>query len=398
MQADRMGRVAVMFAVMPTLFLFTAAQAAAQQAPKAPTKAAAGKLAPKFVVDPTWPHIPNGWTLGQVAGVTVDPATDHIWIIQRPRSIKPGVKTGPPVMEFDQAGNYIQGWGGPNEGYDWPTNEHGIYIDYKENVWVSGNDPNDQVLKFTRDGKFLIQIGKSRPKKSNADTDQFFRPADVFVYPKTNEVFVADGYGNRRIIVFDADTGAFKRMWGAYGKPPQDESTTPPPAGPRTLATDFDPNDPGDPQFRIIHSVKVSNDGFVYTADRGGKRVQIFTVGGTFLSQIWIDRWCESNAGDCGNGETAASVAFSPDPAQRFLYVGSINPERIWVYDRKTLQPLESFGRLGIAHGEFDVLHVIAVDAKGNLYTAEVQDGRRVQKFAYKGLVPAPASPQEAAR
>ncbi len=372
----------------------------AQQAPKVAAKSAAGgkRLAPKFVVEPGWARIPNGWTLGQVSAVTVDPATDHVWIVQRYRNVKKGVPTGPPVMEFDQAGNYVQGWGGPREGYAWPSSEHGIYIDYKGFVWIGGQGADDEIFKFKKDGTFVMQIGKSRSKKSNADTDQFNKPADVFVYPKTNELFVADGYGNRRIIVFDADTGAYKRMWGAYGKAPQDDPATPAAKPTRLLATEFDAKDPGAAQFGTIHGVKVSNDGYVYAADREGKRVEVFTLGGTYLNQIWVDRFCEDNYGDCGTGQTAETVAFSPDAAQRFLYVASVAPERIWVYDRKTLEPLESFGRVGIGPGEFDVLHSLAVDSKGNLYTGEVQDGRRLQKFAYKGLVAAPASPQEPAR
>ena len=135
-----------------------------------------------------------------------------------------------------------------------------------------------------------------------------------------------------------------------------------------------------------MHGVKVSNDGLVYAADRGNKRVQVFTLDGKFVAQAWVDRWCEAVGEGCGNGQTTASVAFSADPAQRFLYAASRSPGRIWVFDRKTLQPLDSFGRPGVAPGEFFVLHHMTTDTKGNLYTSEVQDGRRVQKFVFKGL------------
>jgi sugar lactone lactonase YvrE len=140
-----------------------------------------------------------------------------------------------------------------------------------------------------------------------------------------------------------------------------------------------------------VHGVKVSNDGLVYVADRGGKRVQVFTVDGKYLTQAWIDRWCEIDGQGCGNGQTAASVAFSADAAQRFLYVASRSPARIWVYDRKTLQPLYSFGQPGVAPGQFYVLHHMTTDSKGNLYTSEVEDGHRIQKFVFKGLSPAAA-------
>jgi NHL repeat len=348
---------------------------------------------PRFEVDPNWAKIPNGWVLGQVASAAAD-EQDHIWIVHRPRVVRPGLKTGPPVMEFDAAGNYVQGWGGNGAGYDWPASEHGIYVDYKGYVWVGGQGNDDQILKFTKAGKFVMQIGHGGQKKTNQDTKNFWKPADVFVYPKTNELFVADGYGNKRIIVFDADTGAYKRMWGAFGNVPEDD----PPAAAvsesgrgaanlnRIAAKEISPSDRGPSQFSTVHGVKVSNDGLVYVSDRGGKRVQVFTVEGKFVSQVWIDRWCEAIGQGCGNGQTVASTAFSPDSAQRFLYIASRSPARIWVYDRKTLQPLDSFGRAGVAPGEFYVLHHMTTDSKGNLFTSEVEDGRRIQKFVFKGV------------
>ena len=361
----------------------------------------ASKEIPKFEVVPGWAKIPNGWVLGQVASAAAD-EKDHIWILHRPRVVRAGQKTGPPVMEFDADGTYVQGWGGDGPGYDWPSSEHGIYVDPKGFVWIGGQGNEDQILKFTKAGKFVMQIGKRGSKKTNKDTKNFSKPADVFVYAKTNELFVADGYGNKRIIVFDADTGAYKRMWGAYGKEPQDD---PPEAAQpaegargrggrganltRVPAKDLPDSDPQPAQFSTIHGVKVSNDGLVYAADRGGKRVQVFTTEGKYITQAWVDRWCETAGEGCGNGQTVASVAFSGDPEQRFLYVASRSPARIWVYDRKTMQPLDSFGRPGVAPGEFFVLHHMTTDSKGNLFTSEVQDGRRLQKFAFKGLVPA---------
>jgi NHL repeat-containing protein len=348
---------------------------------------------PRFEVDPSFPKIPNGWILGQVASAAAD-EKDHIWVLHRPRTVRPSLKTAPPVLEFDAAGNYIQGWGGDAPGYDWPKSEHGIYIDYKGFVWIGGQGDDDSILKFTKAGKFVMQIGKGGHKKTNKDTENFWRPADVFVYPKTNELFVADGYGNTRIIVFDADTGKFKRMWGAFGNTPEDVPARRGEGGERVdphhiAAKEIDPKDPGPRQFSTVHGVKVSNDGLVYVSDRGGKRVQVFTVEGKYVTQAYVDRWCE--APHCGNGHTVASTAFSSDPAQRFLYVASRSPERIWIYDRKTLTPLDSFGRPGVAPGEFYVLHHMTSDSRGNLYSSEVEDGRRIQKFVYKGLVPLPA-------
>ncbi|OLC51200.1 MAG: hypothetical protein AUH43_03090 [Acidobacteria bacterium 13_1_40CM_65_14] len=363
------------------------------------------RAVPKFEVDPAWPRIPNGWALGQVASAAAD-EQDHVWVLHRSRNVRRDQKTGPPVMEFDTAGNYVQGWGGVGSGHPWPSSEHGIYVDYKGFVWIGGQGDDDQILKFTKTGKFVMQIGRNGQKKTNQSTTNFWKPADVFVYPKTNELFVADGYGNKRIIVFDADTGAFKRMWGAFGNVPTDD---PPPAPAATEqqgrggrggrggradelsripAKEIDAKDPGPSQFSTIHGVKVSNDGHVYAADRAGKRVQVFTLEGKFVAQAFVDRWCEEP--HCGNGETVASVAFSGDAEQRFLYVASRSPARVWVYDRTTLQPLHSFGRPGVAPGEFYVLHHMTSDSKGNLYTSEVQDGRRVQKFVFRGIMSPP--------
>ena len=366
---------------------------------------AATREIPVFQVDPAWPKIPNGWSLGQVASAASDPK-DNIWILQRPRTVRPDQKAAPPVMEFDQAGNYIKGWGGPGAGYDWPQTEHGIYIDYKGFVWIGGSGNEDQILKFTQDGKFVMQLGHGGHKKTNADTENFWKPADVFVYPKTNELFVADGYGNKRIIVFDADTGKFKRMWGAYGNTPADDAT-PTRAeeggagrgrgrGPdlsRIPAKELKPDDRRPEQFDTVHGVKVSNDGFVYVSDRGGKRVQVFTIEGKYVNQAWIDRWCEAVGQACGNGQTAASTAFSADPEQRFLYIASRSPARIWVYERKTLTPLYFFGAPGVAPGQFYALHHMTTDTKGNLYTSEVEDGKRVQKFVFEGIESVPVVP-----
>lgn len=390
------GAVAIVAAA--TLFVPVGARAA-RGAPQA--RHATGAV-PRFDVDASWPRIPNGWVFGQVASAATDDQ-DNVWVLQRPRTVRPDQKTGPPVMEFDASGNYIQGWGGPGDGYDWPQSEHGIFVDYKGYVWIGGQGNEDQILKFTKAGKFVMQLGHGGQKKTNQDTQNFWKPADVFVYPKTNELFVADGYGNKRIIVFDADTGAYKRMWGAFGNVPTDT----PPAAPGTAsaptprgrgaaqstripAKELPATDPGPEQFSTVHGVKVSNDGLVYVSDRGGKRVQVFTVDGKFVSQAFVDRWCELAGQGCGNGQTVASTAFSPDPAQRFLYVASRSPARIWVYERKTLRPLYSFGEPGVAPGQFDVLHHMTADSKGNLYASEVEDGRRIQKFVFKGLGPTP--------
>src|ERR1043165_10007904 len=229
---------------------------------------------PRFRAEGSWPKLPNKWIMAVVSSTWIDDQ-DHLWVLQRPNTLsaeeKP--KAAPPVLEFDAEGNFIQAWGGPAAGYDWPETEHGIYIDPKGFVWIGGNGNDDQILKFTKAGKFVMQIGKGGQKKTNGDTKNLWEPADVFVYAKTNELFVADGYGNKRIIVFDADTGAFKRMWGAFGAMPIDDPPTPARPPQQPLGPD------GSSQFvPPVHAVKVSTDGLVYVADRGGRRVQIFTL------------------------------------------------------------------------------------------------------------------------
>ena len=357
-------------------------------AKNAAAQARAPREVPRFEVDPTWPKLPAKWVWGQVSSVSVD-ERDHAWILQRPGTIRTDQKgrAAPPVMEFDAAGNFVQGWGGPGAGYDWPEIEHGIYVDPRGFVWIGGNGKTDHhLLKFTRDGKFVMQIGKKGASKGNTDTENVNQAADTFYHAKTNELFVADGYGNRRLIVFDADTGAFKRMWGAFGNAPADKVPPKPKVPEESRIPAMEETGNGPDQFvPPVHAARVSNDDLVYVSDRGGKRVQVFTLDGKFLSQTFVDRWCE--APHCGNGQTVASTAFSHDREQRYLYVASRSPARIWVYDRKTMQPLDSFGRLGIAPGEFYVLHHMNTDSKGNLYTTEVQDGKRAQKFVFKGTV-----------
>ena len=337
---------------------------------------------PRFKVDPSWPRIPNNWQFGQVSSVSID-AEDHVWILQRPGTLGADEKhrAAPPVLEFDASGTFIQAWGGAGAGYEWPVTEHGIYVDPKGFVWIGGNGPRDhQILKFTRSGKFVMQIGKAGQSKGNADTQNLNMPADAFLHPATNELFVADGYGNRRIIVFDADTGAFKRMWGAFGNKALDE-------GPNPAVADGHLR--GAAQFvQPLHAVRVSRDGLVYVSDRGGKRVQVFNLDGSYVTQVFIGRDCRVPA--CGNGTTAASTAFSPDPAQRFLYVANRSQAKIMVFERKTLELLDEFGQWGSAPGEFGTMHHMNADSKGNLYVTEVTplrpENRRVQKFTFLGL------------
>jgi DNA-binding beta-propeller fold protein YncE len=332
---------------------------------------------PVFEVDPSWPKMPAKWKLGDASSIGID-AQDNVWVLSRPRVLKPdqAAMAAPAILVFDAAGNFIKSWGGAGSGFEWPEREHGIHIDHKGYVWVGGNNcparnlpglkaiGDDQLLKFTHDGKFVMQIGRSSRSTGNADTLNLRQPADVWVHAKTNELFVADGYGNHRVAVFDADTGKFKRMWGAFGNKPVDNYACPPPS---LTAV---PDGPGPDQFSIVHAIRVANDGTVYVADRENRRVQMFTSDGKFVKQRVRH-----------NAPFARNLALSPDPEQQFLYVGG--GVDIVVLDRRTLEIVELIGGPGFLGGG----HQIATDSKGNIYVAATTRG--LQKLVFKGLRPA---------
>jgi DNA-binding beta-propeller fold protein YncE len=336
---------------------------------------------PMFEVDPWWPKFDGNWLFGSIGGVFVDPGNDHVWVLNRPRTIQNDenyAAQNPPaadccvpppfIMEFDQNGKFLKGWGGPGAGYEWPLNEHGLSIDARGNFWIASNGKGDaQVLKFDRNGKFLLQIGHFGKSNGSNDTENFASPTKATYYAKTNEVFVADGYINRRLAVFDADTGRYKRHWGAYGKKPDD-----------SVARERTYDGPPPQQFTLIHDVQISNDDLVYVADRSNNRLQVFRPDGTFVKEGFVAREVRTPTG------TVVTMAFSPDREQRFLYVTS-GDQKIRILDRQSLQVLGTVGRLGYYAGQFNHITDIAVDSKGNIYTGE-NEGRRVQKFVYKGM------------
>jgi DNA-binding beta-propeller fold protein YncE len=388
---------------------------------------AAAVMAPRFEVDPMWPKpLPNHWLIGNAIGVGVD-SNDHIWIVHRQASLEamenyaaanpPGPKRragvveseccqpAPPVLEFDEAGNLIGSWGGPGEGYDWPETNHGIFIDYKGNVWIGGNGrpapgstaaggarggtragggaaaPEGQpapgyfndnmILKFTQSGKFLMQIGKPGQSKGSNDVENVKGAAKMYVDPKTNELYVADGYGNHRVIVFDAETGKYKRHWGAYGNKPDDK-----PLG------RYEPTDPPAQQFRNpVHCAELSNDGLLYVCDRPNDRIQVFKPDGTFVKEVFIAK------NTLGDG-SVWDIAFSKDPQQKYIYLADGANEKVYIIARDTMEILTSFGDGGRQPGQFYAVHSIATDSRGNIFTTETYRGQRLQKFLYKGLAP----------
>jgi hypothetical protein len=316
---------------------------------------------PRFEVDASFPSLPASKILGDVSSVAVD-AQDHVWMIHRPRTVaaEHRANAAPAVLEFDASGTFMAGWGGPAAGYEWPEREHGIYVDPAGAVWISGNNgygtppppgsSDDMLLKLTSAGKFLLQIGHRGKSTGDGDHDNVKQAADMFLFKPANELFVADGYGNHRVAVFDAGNGKFKRAWGANGGT----------------------------AFNIVHAVRVSSDGLVYVADRGNKRVQVFTTAGEFKQQLAI-------GADTPAMQTAAGLAFSADREQRYLYVADLGNNQIVIVDRRTMTVLGSFGKGGTSPGEFGTLHEIATDSKGNLYSAELRT-KRVQKFVFKGI------------
>jgi DNA-binding beta-propeller fold protein YncE len=344
----------------------------------------AAAAVPQFQVDRSWPaKLPNGWVMGVPSWVAVD-RHDHVWVLHRPRTVPADqqARAAPPVLEFDAQGKVLRAWGGPADRYDWPDIEHGIFVDYRDHVWIGGINPiagaegsqrsDDMLLEFTAKGQFVRQIGGRDTSGGNRDTKNLKRPADVFVSRKTGEVFVADGYGNTRVLVLDLRTGAFKRMWGAFGNVPLDAPPVPP--GARRPFPPLQTEGPGPDQFDVVHALTVSNDGLVYVADRQHRRIQVFTLDGRYVTQAFINRKGPSP-------RTGSGLAFSPDAGQRFMYVADFDNGQVVIVDRRTLAVLGTFGSRSGQPGDFQSLHNLAADSKGNLYTAEVAPGARVQKF-----------------
>jgi hypothetical protein len=383
----------------------------AAQAPRVP--------AAPFIVDPLWPKpLPNHWLFGSITGVTVD-ARDHIWVVHRggdsmnarteiglvsnPPTAESCCAPAPQVLEFDPSGRLVSHWGGPGAGYDWPRSPGGVTVDAKGNVWITAGGVTEappstnrggrgsatastppatpaapvkqdlsagalakvdsHVLKFSRDGKFLMQIGKAGEPGANDSKTALNRPAAVAVDAAANEVYVADGFANRRIVVFDAETGAYKRHWGAYGKPPGD-----------TDPGEYRPGDPPAQQFRSVSCVDISKDGLVYVCDRKNDRIQVFRKDGTFVKEAFVAKETR------GEG-SVWDVAFSSDPQQRHLFVADGQDQKVFVLERETLAIVSTIGGGGRWPGAFFGVGSVAVDSKGNLYTGENFEGKRLQKF-----------------
>jgi len=369
---------------------------------------AQAKQAPMFEVDPWWPRpLPNHWVTGSTIGLSVD-AQDNVWTIHRPNTVednfkaadimvgdaggrddeaRPGTgsagasgsstpvgkccKVAPPVLVYDQAGNLIRSWGGPGRGYDWPDSNHGITVDHEGNVWLAGNGAKDtQILKFGGAGKFLFQIGTHGVHNGSNDVENFWRPTKIWEDVAAGEMYIGDGYGNRRVVVLEVATGKYKRHWGAYGNRPSDEPVAA-----------YNPRNPPSKQFNTVHCAIVSNDGFVYVCDRVNDRIQVFRKDGTFVKEAFIDR-------DTYRSGSVWDMAFSRDPQQTYIYAANGVDEKINILLRSTLEVLTSFGDGGRGPGQFFGVHSLATDSKGNLYATETYTGARIQRFLFKGVGP----------
>ena len=386
-------------------------QACVEQSAQSASQSSAGGgdvMAPMFEVDPFWPKpLPNHWLQGASIGVAVD-SRDHVWIVHRntPEQFAARTEIGlvqdppvseccapaPPVLEFDPDGNLVGHWGGPTDTgeYEWPASNHGITVDHMDNVWIGGNGGLDaHVLKFSRSGDFLMQVGRSgarvpadgqRPVRNSHDRENFGRVAKIFVDAETNEVYLADGYFNKRIAVIDGDSGEFKRYWGAYGNEPDDDIDL----------GRYSPDDPPAPQFRgPVHCAELSNDRLLYVCDRAADRIQVFQPDGTFVQEVFIAPQTLSQG-------STWDIAFSPDPEQRFIYLADGQNMKVYIIERESMEVLYSFGDGGRQPGLFFAVHSIDTDSQGNIYTTETYEGKRVQKFVYMGMGPVTAENQGA--
>jgi hypothetical protein len=366
----------------------------------APGPTARAQDPPRYKVDASWPkELPNNWILGRVAAVAVD-RDDHIWVLHSPSWVlhdEAGLAQKPPlseccipapaVLEFDAVGNVLKSWGGRDYVKDWPTQEFGFAVDNEGNVWIGGSwsagfeanpqvvgpDRQDvwdrQVLKFTSDGKLLLEIGHpTKAPVNNQDTTILGGVSGITVDDSAREVYFADGSLNKRVVIYDSNTGEFKRGWGAYGIPLSEIDNG-------AKQPKYDPSAAPSKQFRgLLDAIRISVDGLVYVADRTADRVQVFTKQGKFVQEIFVAPQT------IGRG-TAWTLAFSHDPKQKYLLVGDGGNCVIWILNRSDGTVVGRFGHRGANAGQFNFIRDMAMDSHGNLYTGEVNTNYRIQKF-----------------
>lgn len=335
--------------------------------------------APSFQVDPAWPReMPDLWIMGSITGVFVDDR-DHVWVTHLEETLTPEeisavqdppigtcCRPAPAVVEFDTEGNVVQGWGTPDQDISvYPRNPHGIFVDHNDFVWV-GTYQHHRVQKFTRDGELVMALGEYDVTEGSNSETHLGGPAGIWVDPGTNEVFVADGYRNRRVVVFDGESGAYLRHWGAYGDPPDDEVRTPR-GTPETPPS----------EFSTVHGITGSSDGLIYVADRRGNRVQVFEQDGTYVDEVFI-------APEALASGSSFVPVLSRDAEQEWLYLADGTNHKVWTLRRSDLEVVDEFGRGGRQLGQFLRPHGMSIDSDGNLYVGEASTGRRIQKFTLR--------------
>src|SRR5213593_985286 len=402
---------------------------------------AATAQSPSYRVVPLWPlPLPNHWVLGSITGVAVD-AQDHVWVTHRGADSLEGNEKGmmanPPtstlccvaapfILELDPTGRVLSTFGGPGQGYQWPQSPGALTVDAKGNVWVAAagidaapagggrgrgtadpdavgaagggrarggapdaagrgaegaaraGPPDAHVLKFAKDGKFLLQIGAPCKMEGPDSHTTLNRPAAVAVDTAANEVFVADS-GNHRIVVFDSETGAYKRHWGAYGEKPAAEG-----------GGAYDPAAPPVRQFRDVTCIEIAKDGMVYVCDRTSNRIQVFQKDGKFVKEGIVSKntmgaTVSGQFGVVSSWGSAWDIALSSDPQQRYIFVADGHDKKVIILQRDTLAEVGGFGSGGRLVGQFLAVGSIAADSRGNVYTGEQHHGKRVQKWIPAG-------------
>lgn len=355
--------------------------------------------APQYRVDPFWPKpLPNRWSMQQVTGISVD-SMNHVWFLNRgnaPEQDEIGgdgtpfpvlcCVRGPELIELDQEGNVVKAWGGP--GYpSWPSGLQTVIADTKGFIWISGTQPQDSIIKYTRDGKMVWDFGHRPPAEAgmmpenNQETNFLINKGRFQLDEVANELFIIQ---QKRVLVYDASTGAYKRGWGGHGMPLSEISNDPIPGytwsgGPPPEERNFVPE---------LHFVEISRDRRVYIGERGQNRIQVFTTEGKWLQDIMVSpntpaRGCGGVASvkgsPCG---TTYKLAISKDPQQKYLFVADGHNFVIWILDRQSGKTLGQFGGNGRLAGQLHFPNAVSIDTQGNVYTGEVDTGKRIQKFA----------------
>ena len=381
---------------------------------KAAAKSEDAQKVPVYRVDPFWPkRLPNRWSMQQVTGLTVEAKNDHVWFLNRgaaadgdeigggdnPPRIVCCVR-GPEVIELDPEGNVVNSWGGPGYIPQWPTALQTIFVDREGNVWVAGTAAQDSILKFSRDGKLLWDFGHRPPKDSgplkenNQQTDVLVSKGRFTLDEDAHEIYLVNW---KRVLVYDMDTGAFKRGWGGHGMPLSEITNDPIPpykwtGAPPPEEKNFVPD---------LHFAEISKDGLVYVGERGQDRISVYTKQGEWKQDFYVSPSTPSRGPDCGGLPpntkmppcgTTYKMVFSRDPQQKFIYVADGTDDVVWILDRKTGKTLGSFGGNGKYAGQFHWINAIGMDSKGNIYTGEVEEAKRIQKFMPVGTTSSRAS------